>query len=295
VTTIRAASWIAGIIFIAAILVLTAHLTSGNLEFSRYNTNWNGTSVFFSELDRHHSVNVLDPAELDAYPADALLLIIAPDRPATGAETAAYRAFLVQGNTVILADDFGTGNSILRGVGSRIRIGPGNLSSIDRVYADPYTIVVYRTVNKTPVENSPSLVVNRAAPLDGGEPLMMTSIMSWIDANGDRRINTDEVMGTFAVISAEDIGQGRVVVISDPSIFINAMQGRDETWGNNRLIGTITGYNGTVLVDQMNSRTGDADGVSGILHVIRTQSSIELLFFGVLMLVAAWAWRKNMV
>ena len=56
VRTIKAAFWVAGIVLLASALILTAHLTSNTLEFSQYNANLNGTSRFFSDLDRHHTV-----------------------------------------------------------------------------------------------------------------------------------------------------------------------------------------------------------------------------------------------
>ncbi|MGA7799064.1 MAG: DUF4350 domain-containing protein [Methanoregula sp.] len=293
--TIKAAFWVVGIVLLMAALILTAHLTSNNLEFSRYNTNWNGTSQFFSDLNRHHTVMILDRTQLAPYQNNALLLIIAPERSPTGAEITAYQAFLDRGNTIVLADDFGTGGEILRRIGSRITIPGGNLSSIDREYADPYTIVVYPDGNASPVENCGALIMDRAAPLDGGQPLMMTSILSWVDTNGDRRIDANEEMGQFPVISAEEISRGRIVVISDPSIFINSMQDFGGTWGNQCLINNLVNYQGTVLIDQMNSRTQDTEGMSGIFHVIRTQFILEVLFFGFLVLIAAWMWRKKIL
>jgi hypothetical protein len=278
-----------------AALILTAHLTSNNLEFSRYNTNWNGTSQFFSDLDRHHTDMILDRTQLAPYQNNALLLIIAPERSPTGAEITAYQAFLDRGNTIVLADDFGTGGEILRRIGSRISILDGNLSSIDREYADPYTIVVYPAGNASPVENCGALIMDRAAPLDGGDPLMMTSILSWVDTNGDRRLDANEEMGQFPVISAEEISRGRIVVISDPSIFINSMQDFGGTWGNQCLINNLVNYQGPVLIDQMNSRTQDTEGMSGIFHVIRTQFIGEVLFFGFLVLIAAWLWREKIL
>jgi hypothetical protein len=294
VRIIRAAFWVAGIVLFGATLVLTAHLAGNSLEFSRYNTGWNGTSQFFSGLDRQSVTDISDPAQLTPYRTNALLLIIAPRHPATGQETAAYRAFLDRGNTIMLSDDFGSGNSILRQIGSGIFIGPGNLSSIDREYTDPYSVVVYRAANTSLVRSVSRLVLNRPAPLEGGDVLFVTSILSWIDTNGDRRINSDEVMGKFAVMAKETVGTGELVVLSDPSIFINAMADPDEKWDNRRLIESLTGREGPVLIDQMNSRTRDAEGTSEIIHVIRTTSNIELLFVGTLMLITAVAWRRKL-
>ena len=291
----RAAFWVAGAVLLAAALVLTVHLSANNLEFSRYNTGWNGTSQFFSDLDRHHVSMITDPAQLASYPNDTVLLVIAPARKPPEKEISAYRAFVERGNTLFLADDFGSGNNMLRGIGSRIFILEGNLSSIDREYADSYSVVVYRTANETITGHSAALVLNRPAPLAGGEPLFMTSIMSWIDENGDKRINSNEVMGKFPVMSAEKIGRGKLVVLSDPSIFINSMQDLDPRWDNRRFVQDILNGNGTVLIDQMNSRTRDAEGISEILHLIRTTITTELLFLGVLVLAAAWAWRRKIL
>ena len=293
--TIKAAFWIAGIVLLSATLLLAAHLSGNALEFSRYNTGWNGTSAFFSGLDRHRVTDILDPEELAAYRNDSLLLVIAPKRQPTSQETAAYRAFLERGNMIVIADDFGTGNAILKSIGSRIVILPGNLSSIDREYADPYSIVVYRTTNTSPVQSVSALVLNRPAPLEGGEPLIMSSIMSWVDENGDKRINSDEVMGKFPVMAKERIGNGELVVLSDPSIFVNTMQDLDARWDNQRLIQDLVDRTSPVLIDQMNSRTSDTEGMSTMLHVLRTTLSIEIVFVVLLMLFAAVAWRRKLL
>jgi hypothetical protein len=296
VKTIRAKFWVAGFVILVSALVLTVHLSTNNLEFSRYNNGWNGTSQFFAELDRHHSYEVFDPAQLALYHETTTLLIIAPDRQPTDEEIAAYRSFLHQGNIIVLADDFGTGNAIVRGIGSRISIIPNNLSSIDRLFADPYSIVVYRISNETPVKSVTRLVLNRPALLEGGDTLMATSIMSWIDDNGDRKINTNEVLGKFTVMAADTIGKGRLVVLSDPSIFVNTMQGRDDTRDNKRFISNlIENPEYPVVIDQMNSRTRDAEGMSEILHVIRTTLSIEIVIVVLLVLFAAVAWRRKLV
>jgi hypothetical protein len=295
VSIIRAAFWVAGAVLLGAVLLLAVHLSANNLEFSQYNNDWNGTSVFFAGLDRHQVVMITDPAELSSYRNNTILLVIAPSRQPKASEISAYRAFVERGNTLFLADDFGTGNSILRGLGSRIIILDGNLSSIDREFADPYSVVVYRRANGSITTRAMTLVLNRPAALDGGETIFMTSLLSWIDENGDKRINPDEVMGQFPVMAEEQIGKGRLIVLSDPSIFINAMQEPDQTGDNRQFIQDLVTGNETVLIDQTNSRTRDAEGISEILHLIRTTITIELLFLALLVLTAVWAWRKRMV
>jgi len=265
------------------------------MEFSRHNTGWNGTSSFFSDLDRHRTIDISDPGQLAGYKPNTTLLIIAPRLHPTAQQISAYRAFLDDGNTIVLADDFGTGNEILTQTGSRITILPGNLSSLDRRYPDPYSVVVYRSSEEGPVPVPASLALNRPAALDGGTPLLLTSVMSWVDANGDKRLNMAEDMGTFPVMASETRERGVIIVLSDPSIFINSMYTQGDTENNRILIRTLTGRDGPVLVDQMNSRTTDTDGFSEILHVIRTNGTIELLILGLLMLTVAWAWKTKRI
>jgi hypothetical protein len=292
---VRRSFWIAGLVLLASALLLTAHLTSNNLEFSQYNTGWNGTSAFFSALDRHRVTDITDPAGLAPSTNNTTLLIIAPVRQPTGEETAAYRSFVERGNTIVLADDFGTGNAILRGIGSRIVILPGNLSSIDRAYNDPYSVVAYPVTNASPVRSVSAVVLNRPAPLDGGVPLLTSSIMSWIDTNGNRRIDRDETMGRFAVMAREKAGTGEIIVLSDPSIFINAMQDPGANWDNRQLVRNLAGNGGPLLIDQMNSRTTGTEGMSTILHVMKTTLSTEIVVIGGVLLIAAVAWRKKLV
>lgn len=265
------------------------------MEFSRYNTGWNGTSAFFSDLDRDNTVDIFDPGTLTGHPGNTTLLIIAPRRQPTTEEIAGYKAFLSEGHMIFLADDFGTGNEILSGIGSHITITHVNLSSLDRQYSDPYMIVAYPSSEESPLALPPDIALNGAAPLDGGSPLILTSVMSWTDSNIDKRLNRDENIGTFPVMSKESIGSGQIVVLSDPSIFTNTMYTQPENANNRNVIHNLTSRDGPVLIDQMNSRTADAGGLSEILHVIRNTVVIEVSLFCLLMLVIAWAWKKKTI
>ncbi|AGB02473.1 DUF4350 domain-containing protein [Methanoregula formicica] len=292
---IRYASWIAGGVFVAALVLLFLHLSANDMEFSRYNTGWNGTSAFFSDLGRDRTIEVFDPGVLDKQPGNATLLILAPHRSPTEREIAGYKAFLAGGHTIILADDFGAGNEILAGIGSRVTITPVNISSLDRQYADPYLIIAYRTQETGPFVMPSEITLNGAALLEGGSPLVLTSVMSWADRNANNRLNAGEEMGTLPVMVQESIGPGRLVVLSDPSIFVNTMYLQPENANNRALIDNLTTQDSFLLIDQMNSRTADAKGLSGILHVVRNTVIIEILIFCLLILGIAWAWRKKAV
>jgi hypothetical protein len=287
--------WVAGLVLLVALILLVVHLSSNEDEFSRYNEGWNGTSAFFSSLDRHRVVMVSEPGELSPYRSGATLLIIAPRRSPTDSELQAYRSFLDQGNTIILTDDFGTGNQILAGLTSRISISPGPVASLDREYADPYSVVVYPSADESLLNGTGSLLLNAPASLDGGTPLLRTSLFSWIDEDGNRHLSKGEVLGIFTVMAKENNGQGTLIVLSDPSVFINAMADAGESGDNPRFLAHVRESGSPLLIDQMNSRTRDAEGLGEILHVIKTTLLIVLLGTGIVVLLVAGAWKRKSI
>ena len=295
VKIIKAISWITGLILVIALFLIIFQLSANNLEFSRYNPGWNGTTSFFSDLDRHHTLDANDPSALAGQPRNATLLIIAPKRYPTAPELAAYRDFLRQGNRIILVDDFGTGNAILDGIGSTINILPGNLSSLDRQYPDPGSVVAYRVTGENEFSLPADIALNYAAPLEGGSPLILTSVLSWVDVNGDRRLNFGEDMGTFPVMAIETIGPGQVIVLSDPSIFINSMYHQAENENNRFLIRSLVSSDGLVLIDQMNSRTADDTAFGEILHIIKNTVIIEVIILCLIILGMAWTWKQKIM
>jgi hypothetical protein len=119
--------------------------------------------------------------------------------------------------------------------------------------------------------------------------------MSWADSNADHRFNFGEDMGTLPVMVKDSVGSGQLIVFSDPSIFTNTMYIQPENGNNRDFIRNLTANNGPLLIDQMNSRTADAKGLSGILHVVRNTEIIEIIIFCLLMLAAAWAWKKKAI
>ncbi len=291
---IRAVFAAAGCLLLILAAVLFVHLASTTEEYSRYNIQWNGTSTICDLAEERGAVEIRSPADLDGY-TDAYLLIIAPDAELDEDAAASYRSFLESGNTIILADDFGTGNQILGALGSGIRILPGNLSSMDMEYSDPHTVIAYRTGNATLVDGVETLMLNRPAALEGGEVLVQTSILSWIDADGNRHIDAAETLGKYGVVVRETIGDGEIYVIGDPSIFINAMVGLGDVRNNHRLIENILEGGRPLLIDAAASQTRADDGIAGILHTVKSTTLIKTTLICTVLLLVAYAFRRKIL
>lgn len=285
---------VAAIIATVTLLVIGFHLVSDTEEFSRYNHGWNGTSDFFSELNPHQSTDIMQISDL-AGAENATLLLIAPSGMYSATDIEEIRAFTETGNTLVIADETGTANPILQGIGSEITIEPGMISSIDRTYNDSYVIVTSPTSDHPLVANLSSLVLNQGVWLTGGEPLVQTSMMSWIDSDSDRRISGDESFGKRVVMSREKIGQGEIIVISDSAIFINSMLKVGDEWGNREFVSRLITYRPVLYLEQVQSRTAVPDGPGKILYLLRSSTDLKLVLAMFLLLtIVVLVYRRRL-
>lgn len=281
----------------AAVLIVLAlaagvHLFTTYDDYSRYNIQWNGTSSYFSFLEERGVHEVWRPADLGGY-NDAVLLIIAPQGSPEAERIAAYRAFLARNNTIILCDDFGSGNEFLAAIGSGITILPGNLTSVDREYADGAAVRGYRAGDHTLVENVSTVLFNRPAALKGGTALLQTSLLSWVDRNANGRIDGDEVVGRYPVCAREEVGGGEVIVIGDPGIFLNAMSGlRGE---NRQFIEGLISLRPVPVVDQGWSRTASASAPTAAVRLAKEYPILQVAIAGLFIGAAAYFFRKRII
>jgi hypothetical protein len=275
VTNIRSYWWIAGAVLAGAVILVAFQFSTTNLEYSRYNPDWNGTSSFFGLLEAHHGVELRSVPQL-AGREESMLLIIAPRGDLTPDELLRYREFLSSGNSVLLADDSGRGNGILSALGSSLRISPGNVSSADREYRDPSSVDAFPTGVDPLVKGLHTVCLNRPAIVSGGSPMLGTSILTWVDQNGNGRLDGGEALSRYSMMASEKLGNGTIYVLADPSIFINGMLDPAVCEGNRELINRIltTAPNG-VLVDQEHGMTGSEDGAIQLVNLMKGTTLIR--------------------
>jgi len=283
-------NWALVFSLLIAVVALYLHLSATGVAFSRYNPEWNGTSSVFEMLEDRGATMVDDPSELVGK-TGITLLVIAPARVPTVGEAAAYRDFVAAGNTLLLADDFGEGNALLKAVGATIRLDQRNLSSIDQAYGVPAAPIGFPVVGAPFTGDITKIIFNHPVAVNSGTPFLMISSLSWIDENGNGRADSTEPFGRFTLAATEPVGNGRVVVVGDASLFINAMQ-RLHDGDNELFIKHLT--MGPVLVDQCISQTSAVMGpISTILWVRNISTSVILITMLALGIVAWFFSRKK--
>jgi len=211
--------------FVAFTLIAIAALrpvsARADADFAGDSDAWNGASTFLSVARETATVaTVVDARRVDLDrlgPTDALL-VLGPETPLPEEDLV---AFVRRGGRLVIADDFGTGGAVFERFGIR-RAEPGATNAA-RVrgedallvarpfYAHPLTEGVGVIVTNRPVLLTHPRLVPLVALDDGGPGLVLTGV----------------------------VGEGRVVAIGDPSIFMNAMM---ELSGNRRFAANVVRF-----------------------------------------------------
>ncbi len=218
-------------------------------DFSIYNTGWKGCSRLAKEI--HDSGKDIYPLHtpfrsLENRPRDenTALMIIGPNRPFIQGDAEYIARFAESGGTVFLANDFDQGNTLLEVLDLGYRFSEQPLA--DLVYEkDPHVVTcipkgesrLTHGINKFTL-NYPAAITGK--PRNNATVLAATSEMSWLDSNQDGiwQLN-DEPQSSYPVLIQQEFGRGRIIILSDPSIFINSMI---DLPGNRELLSNILNY-----------------------------------------------------
>jgi hypothetical protein len=77
-------------------------------------------------------------------------------------------------------------------------------------------------------KNVTSILLNHPSSLTvqgtATETIASSSIASWLDSDANRAQDIGEPKGPFPVIARERLGQGSIILLSDPSVLINGMR-----------------------------------------------------------------------
>lgn len=277
--------WVTGLMILCGVLLVFAHFSTDDVDFSRYNTGWNGTSQFFEQA--RNTVQIEDLRSIGEY-RNATLLIIAPHDTYSPDEITLYRSFLDRGNTIVLLDDFGTGSQLLNGIGSTIRLPGIALASADHAFENASLVRVYPTGAKSLVANISGMNLDRPAMVEGGESFLTTSFLSWADANNNFQLDRGETLGRYTTGASETLGRGEIVVIGDPSILINGMAGSDR----DRFVNALFGLSPLTLIDMTNSRTSATGTTGNIIHMIQQTTFIQTIVLIAMSALVVLAFRR---
>jgi len=270
-------------------LVIAASTSSA--AFGSYNDAWDGASALRddaraagaeSEIVRNTS------RYASGSPNGTLAVVLSPESEYGPAATDRLRAFVRNGGTVLVAEDFGPhANDLLARIGADARITGGMLRDERYNYRSPALPIARNVSNHTLTRGVDGLTLNHGSPVEpnNASVLVSTSGVAYVDGNRNAELDDEDPVGSFPVATTESVGDGRVIVVGDPSAFINTMLDRS---GNRAFVRSVFGAHERVLLDY--SHAGGLPPLSVALLVVRDapllQGLVGLVGLAVVGLVA---------
>lgn len=278
---------------VLGVALLFAASTS-SAAFGAYNPAWDGASDLRGAADTVGSDSeiVLNTSRYETVEAnESAALVLSPDRPYTEREADRLRRFVEAGGTLVVAEDFGNrSNALLQNVGADARFDGVPVRDERYNYRSP-AMPVARNVSGYPLLTGvDALTLNYGTTVNPGKATVIvgTSEFAYRDTNHNGELDDDETLGTYPVATVEEIGEGRVIVVSDPSLFINAMLDRP---GNQQFVWNLLGAHQLTLLDY--SHAERLPPLSLALVIIRKTPLLQVLF-GLLGLAAVSAWGQGL-
>jgi len=236
------------VFFLILILSIFAPIIVNESDFSIYNPGWNGCSdlavktremgSFTPNIElvegKQTEITQRELTEYEVEPKDTALMIIGPREEFSEQSIEFVDNFLQNGGKLVLADDFGSGNTLLEGLETNSSFYSYPL--LDLAFENkPDFGVAYDLEDHTLTQDVSQVMLNSPTALDkdaNATTLMRSSESSWLDVNENEMKDEDEPFKKYPLMTTEDYGEGELILVSDPSIFINSMQERKD----NRLL-----------------------------------------------------------
>ncbi len=282
---------ISSVLFIVVVIMLAISLLCiwfypSIQDFMASNNMWNGIKNFSSEF---HADTISSLGELPDLPEKTVIVAI-PYLDYTEQDLSKLKQFVEGGGHLLLMDDYGYGNRLLAYLGVGIRFS--NKPLLDPLFCYKNQWMPRITDFSPPIKETGIHVVmlNHATVLTD---VMASQVMAWssstsfLDVDDNGSWDQGEPKGPFPIAAEFRFGKGTVDIVSDPSIMINSVAGRDD---NYRFISYLTSHRGkaeAILVDGAHLPKAPLDiSKTRLIEVHRVLSSP----YGVLGILALVFW-----
>jgi hypothetical protein len=283
---------------IAAILVIVVWLYPSGNDFMSANPSWNGAGEF---TDSFVTSSLRYYADLPEDPDNTILVLI-PYTELTNAELALLDGYISDGGTLVLADDYGYGNTILEHM--HINASFNGETLLDPVfnYKNSFFPRVTDFSASALTGDLDSIILNHATAMtigDGVSTIAQSSAASFIDSNGNQLYDEGEPAGPLTVAAQANLSDGIVILLSDPSIIINCMQDMDDNLIFITNIMRIKGADAQIMLDESHLPGANLDEAKSVLASIRDAlatpagTAAIVTAIVVLILLPTWIRRKG--
>lgn len=244
-------------------LALLGAVVTSSAPYGPYNGAWDGGSTLRTTAGEAESLSIAHStgAYTEGQPSDSVAFVVAPQRQYGATDRARVRQFVQQGGTLVVAADDNRTNQFLSALGVEIRIDGRLVRDEQENYRGPSLPVATNVADSNLTDGVDGLTLNYGSVIDlprngtgavsgvrgwQGRILTNTSGFAYIDENRNETLDDDETLRERPVVATEPLGNGRVVVVSDGSVFTNAMLERS---GNRQFLRNLVGASQRAVVD----------------------------------------------
>ena len=264
------------------LLIIAAWFLPLDDDFRVENPLWNGTK----DMHTSHPAQPLESlSDLPSSPQGATLIFI-PYLSCTPGELEQLSSFITKGGRLILADDYGYGNQVLEYLELEMRFSSEPLLDPLTNYRNrEFPRIVHLKPDALTI-NTESLIFNHATCLINTEntsTIAMSSSFSFLDENENGTRDDDELTGPLPVIYRHHLGDGEMVLVSDPSLFINSMKQMDEN--DSFIQNVVATTKGNLYIDQSHLPPSDLHRTKSLLAQGRNLLKKPLVTAGLVTLI----------
>ncbi len=212
---------------VVVVSMLTIWFYPSIQDFMMTNPFWNGLRDFSDDMDVRQTESL---AEACSSPTDTVLMEI-PYASYEESDLVQIETFVNEGGTLLLADDYGYGNSVLEWLELEVRFSGQALLDPLLCHKNqwlPRITDFSADLDGTGIE---AIVFNHGTALlntDVESCVAWSSESSFLDIDENGKNGSDDQKGPLPVIAKYPIGKGNVLLLSDPSVLINSMVDRDD-------------------------------------------------------------------
>lgn len=277
------------IAYLAVVIValIVAASTSG-AAFGAFTFSWEGTSDLRGQAETSdadlHIVTGTEQYE-EHSPEGSVAFVLSPDEGYDGEDRERLQTFVENGGTLVVADAFGPhGNPLLEDVGASARFNGDPLRDEQNYYRSPSLPVATDIGDHPYVAQSEDITLNQGTVVEPGEATVLaaSSEYGYLDNNRNQELDDEETLDTYPVVTAEEVGEGEVVAVSDPSVFINAMLERP---GNEAFAQGLFTLHDDILFDTSHSTEIPPTAIA--ILTLRESAALQVLLGGGLLLSIA--------
>lgn len=213
-----------GVVLSAIFMGLVANYWPIQDAYHPLNVDWNGCSDIIGTAQ---NATILATYAEPLPNGISLLAIVAPSKEFRTNEASALLGFVKSGGILMLADDAGSGNSLLRALNVSVRFEGNSIADLLYYSIDTRFPVVVDFSPSPITANVSSIILNHPSYLEIQnsslvQVLAHTSPFSFID-HGTHKPSSNETLQQYPVIAETEIGRGKLVLIADPRMFTNEM------------------------------------------------------------------------